>query len=155
MRSQTVRHDLATKQQTFIHVAFYLAFFTEFRLRDLFICHAKLGNFIPSHDRYELSVLAKSLQLCLTLCDPIDCGLPGSSLHGILQTRILESVAIPSSRASSSPRDQTHICYSLALVGRFFTTSATWESHLSYSESNTIKGRVGKETYFAQFITSE
>ena len=47
MRSQRVRHDLATEQQqTFIHVAFYLAFCTEFRLRDLFICHAKLGNFI-------------------------------------------------------------------------------------------------------------
>ena len=44
--SQRVRHDLATEQQqTFIHAAFYLAFFTEFRLRDLFICHAKLGNF--------------------------------------------------------------------------------------------------------------
>ena len=38
---------------------------------------------------------AKSLQLCLTLCDPMDCGLPGSSAHGILQARILECVAMP------------------------------------------------------------
>ena len=37
-------------------------------------------------------------QLCLTLCDPMDCGLPGSSVHGVLQARILEWVAIPSSR---------------------------------------------------------
>ena len=44
-------------------------------------------------------------QLCLTLFDPMDCSLPGSSIHGILQGRILEWVAIPSSRGSSPPRD--------------------------------------------------
>ena len=43
-------------------------------------------------------------QLCLTLCGPMDCSLPGSSVHGILQARILEWVAIPFSRASSWPR---------------------------------------------------
>ena len=46
-------------------------------------------------------VLAKSLQSCLTLCDSMDCSLPGSSVHGILQARILEWVAMPSSRESS------------------------------------------------------
>ena len=45
-------------------------------------------------------------QLCPTLCDPTDCGSPGSSDHGILQARILEWVAISSSRGSSWPRDQ-------------------------------------------------
>ena len=54
---------------------------------------------------------AKSLQLCPTLFDPIDCSLPGSSVHGILQERILEWVALPSSRGSSRPRDSTHISY--------------------------------------------
>ena len=44
-------------------------------------------------------------QSCLTLCDPMDCSLPGSSTHGILQARILEWVVIPSSRGSSQPRD--------------------------------------------------
>jgi len=44
-----------------------------------------------------------------TLFDPMDCGPPGSSVHGILQTRILEWVAVPSSRGSSKPRDQTCI----------------------------------------------
>ena len=48
-----------------------------------------------------------SLQLCLTLCDPMDCHKPGSSVYGILQARILEWVAISSSRKSSQPRDQT------------------------------------------------
>ena len=42
-------------------------------------------------------------QSCLTLCDPLVCSLPGSSLHGILQTRILQWVAIPFSRGSSQP----------------------------------------------------
>ena len=48
---------------------------------------------------------AKSLQLCPTLCDPIDRTLPGCSVHGTLQARILESVAMLSSRGSSKPRD--------------------------------------------------
>ena len=46
-------------------------------------------------------------QSCLTLCDPMDCSLPGSSVYGILQARILEWIAIPFSRGSSRPRDQT------------------------------------------------
>ena len=46
---------------------------------------------------------------CLTLCDPMDCSSPGSSVHGTLQARILEWVAISSFRGSSQPRDQTHV----------------------------------------------
>ena len=46
-------------------------------------------------------------QSCSILCDPMDCSLPGSSVHGILQARILECVAMPSSRESAQPRDQT------------------------------------------------
>ena len=46
---------------------------------------------------------------CVTLCDPMDCKLPGSSVHGIPQARILEWVAISSSRGSSRPRDQTRV----------------------------------------------
>ena len=48
-------------------------------------------------------------QLCLTFCDSMDCSLPDFSVHGILQARILESVAMSSSRGSSRPRDQTCI----------------------------------------------
>ena len=50
-------------------------------------------------------VLVLVAQSCLTLCDPIDCSPPGSSVHGILQARILERIAIPFSRGSSQPRD--------------------------------------------------
>ena len=45
-------------------------------------------------------------QLCLTVCDPVDCSPPGSSVHGILQARILEWVAISFPRVSSQPRDK-------------------------------------------------
>ena len=48
-------------------------------------------------------------QLCLTCCDSMDCSLPGSSVHGISQARILESVARPSSRGSAQPRDRTRV----------------------------------------------
>ena len=51
----------------------------------------------------------KVAQSCLTLCDPMDCSLPGSSVHGILQARILEWAVMPSSRGSSRPRDQTQV----------------------------------------------
>ena len=50
-------------------------------------------------------------QSCLTLCDSVDCGPPGSSAHGILQARILVWVAMSFSRGSSRPRDLTHISY--------------------------------------------
>ena len=56
-------------------------------------------------------------QSCLTLCDLMDCSPPGSSVHGILQARMLEWVAIPFSRRSSPPRDQTQVS---SIAGGFF-----------------------------------
>ena len=64
-------------------------------------------------------------KLCSTLNDPMDCSLPGSSVHGILQVRILEWVAIPFSRGSSWPRNQTQVS---CIAGRFFTNWATREA---------------------------
>ena len=52
---------------------------------------------------------AKSLQLCLTLCDPMDQSPPSFSVHGIHQARVLEWIAIHSSKGSSQPRDQTWV----------------------------------------------
>ena len=63
-------------------------------------------------------VVAKLLQSCLTLCDPMNCSLPGSSVHGILQARILKWVAISCSWRSSRPRDQIHISY-VSCIGRW------------------------------------
>ena len=62
--------------------------------------------------------------MCLTLCDPMDCNLPGSSIHGILQARILEWVAISFSSVSSKPRDGTWV---FCTAGRLFTIGATRE----------------------------
>ena len=56
-------------------------------------------------------------QSCPILCSSMNCTLPGSSVHGILQARILEWVAMPSSRGSSQPKDQTCICY-ISYIGR-------------------------------------
>ena len=67
----------------------------------------------------------KSLQLCVTLCNPMDCSPPGSSVHGILQARILEWVAMPFSRGSSWPRDRTQVS---GIAGKFFTIWASWEA---------------------------
>ena len=64
-------------------------------------------------------------QSCLTLCDPIDCNPPGSSVYGILQARILEWVARPFSRGSPRPRDQTQVS---CIAGRFFTVLVTREA---------------------------
>ena len=60
---------------------------------------------------YNVSMHAKSLQSCLTLCNAMDCSLPGSSVHDILQTRILEWASISSSRGreGSQPRGETFI----------------------------------------------
>ena len=59
-------------------------------------------------------------QSCPTLCDSMDCSPPSSSVHGILQTRTLECVALPFSRGSFQPRDQTRVS---CIAGRFFTSA--------------------------------
>ena len=64
-------------------------------------------------------------QSCLTLCNSMDCSLPGSSVHGIFQARILEWVALPFSRGSFQPRDRTQVCH---IAGGFFTIWATGEA---------------------------
>ena len=66
--------------------------------------------------------------------NPMDCSPPGSCVHVILQERMLEWVAMPSSRGSSWPRDGTRVSclVSPPLSGRFFTTSATWKAQWSF-----------------------
>ena len=66
---------------------------------------------------------AKSLGSCLTLCDSIDCSLQGSSVRGILQVRLLEWAAMPSSRDLSDPGIEPVPLLSPALASGFFTTS--------------------------------
>ena len=68
---------------------------------------ALAGGFFTTNTTYDYE--SEVAQSCLTLCDPMDCSLQGSSIHGIFQARILEWVAISSSRGYSRPRDRTHI----------------------------------------------
>ena len=81
----------------------------------------------------KLTVLLKVkvwvTQSCPTLCDLTDCTPPGFSVHGILQARILEQVAIPFSKRSSWFRDQTQVSYT---AGRFLTIWATRETQLAH-----------------------
>ena len=77
---------------------------------------------------YEHPVLSLVAQSCSTLCDPMDCSLPGSSVCGTLQSRILEWVAMPSSRGCSQPRGWTHVS---RIAGGFFTIQATREAHMN------------------------
>ena len=67
------------------------------------------------------SMHAQSLQLCPTLCDPVDRSRLGFSVHEIFLARILEWGAIPSSRGSFQPRDRTHVSYISCIAGIFFT----------------------------------
>ena len=76
----------------------------------------KISAFISERDtQHTHSLLFNDLTLCvhtqscLTLCDPMDCGPLGSSVHGISQARILEWVAMSYFRGSSQPRDQTRV----------------------------------------------
>ena len=71
-------------------------------------------------------------QSCPALCNSMDCGLSGSSIHGILQARVLEWVAIPVFRGSSQPKDWTQFsCF----AGRFFTVWVTGEAQFSCVET--------------------
>ena len=76
----------------------------------------------------QIHIESEVAQSCPTLCYPMDCSLPGSSLHGILQARVLEWVAISFSRGSSRPRDRTQVSH---IGGRHFNLSATREAPAS------------------------
>ena len=76
---------------------------------------------------YLYAAAAQLLQSCPTLCDPMGCSPPGSPVHGNSPARILESVAMPSSRTSSWPRDQTHIsCVSCIACRWIFYLLSHW-----------------------------
>ena len=81
-------------------------------------------------------VLCLVTQSCRTLWDPMDCSPPGSSSMWILQARILERVAMSSSRGSSQPRDQSQVS---CIAGRFFTFWATREACICYWTMKKIK----------------
>ena len=109
-------------------------------LTELILCvrhFAKYSYFkyVASFNPHSIPMSRYYAVLCLvtqsypTLCDPMNCSPPGSSVHGILQARIVEWVAMPSSRGSFQPKDRTQVSH---IVGRFFTIGATREAHGRY-----------------------
>ena len=92
-------------------------------------------------------VRAKSLQLCLILCNFMDSSPPGSSVCGILQARILEWVVMLSSTGSSRSRAQNSVSCSSCLVVGFFTTEPMGEPHraayLEFKDETSVGGKIG------------
>ena len=95
---------------------------------------------------FKIHVLcAKSLQSCLTLCNPMDRSPPDSSVHGILQARILEWGAMPFSGDLPNPGMEPRSLMSPSLAGGFFITAATWEALKTYRPSLINKKEARKE----------
>ena len=94
-------------------------------------------TFLMSRALNEYYILEKGkvkvAQLCPALGDPMDYSSPGSTVHGILQARILEWVAIPFSRGYSQPRDRIQVT---CIAGGFFTDWATTEAHIGEATDN-------------------
>ena len=90
--------------------------------------HAKMGSMKDRNGMDLTESESEVAQSCLTLCDPMDCSPPGSSIHGILQARILEWVAISFSRGSSQPRDWTQISWIACRCFNLWATSSNKRS---------------------------
>ena len=114
MGSQRVRHNRSGLTSKGISLEIPLDFTRKVSLKKL-----------PETCTINTCVHAKLLQSCPTLCKPMDCSPPGSSVCKILQARILEWVAMPSSRGSSRSRDGTQVS---CIASRFFTVLSTREA---------------------------
>ena len=93
----------------------------------------------------HVCIHTKSLQSCPALCDPVDDSPPGSSVHGILQARILEWTAVSFSGDLPNPGIEPASLMSPTLAGSFFTTGATWGAHVHvYMHINTQKTKLNR-----------
>ena len=88
----------------------------------------------------EMSPRKGSCSSCPTLCDPMDCSPPGSSIHGIFQARMLEWVAISFSRRSSQPRDWTRVSCIVGNRVTMWATSEVLESPGNGGERTILRG---------------
>ena len=127
-RSEKLGHHHKEARSTQPEKALPIAMMIEHNQKKRSIKWVFLSHSIGSISYYEVN-WSEVAQLCPTLCDPMDCSLSGSSLHGILQARVLEWVAISFSRGSSWPRDRTRVSH---IPGRCFNLWATKEAHSYY-----------------------
>ena len=82
---------------------------------------------VSVYSRYQCVRVCLFAPSCPTLCDPMDCSLPGSSVHGILQAKILEWIVLFQG-IFPTQGSNLHLVHLPALAGRFFITSAAWEA---------------------------
>ena len=116
---------------TQIHTYMKVHWVQHLRFMSSYILKLYLGIKIDNEERIEYSVVVETIesesyitQSCPTLCNPMDCSLPGSSIYGIFQAKVLQWVAISFSRGSSQLRNRTRVSL---IVGRRFTILATKE----------------------------
>ena len=122
--------------------------------RSLLLVHFKHSNvftWLYHNIVNQLCIHAQLLQSCSTLCNLMDYSPPDSSVHGILQVRILEWVSMPSSWGSSQPRNQTSISSISYIVSGFFTHWATGKSLIFYTSMQNYKFKKEEETNFLSF----
>ena len=129
----------------------------------------ELGNIswfcVDFHDLR--GILCSCAQSCLTLCDPMNCSSPGSSIHGIFYVKILEWVAIPFSRDSFWPRDQTWVSCISCIAGWVFIaeppgkTLILWHHltevnlHMSQLLSNKLEESMEAWAHYNRFAFTE
>ena len=111
---------MIVSNQIFLSSLFNVLIFSSFFLKKYYTKSKRIWQFFLKNYIFKifsqfLFLHTQSFQSCPTLCDPMDCGPLGSSVHGISQARILEWVAVPSSRESFWPRDRTCI----SCIGRW------------------------------------
>ena len=87
------------------------------------------GIFEKGFYSFNCCLRAKWLQSSSTLCDPVDCRLPSSSVHGVLQAGILKRVSMSSARGSSPSRDRTHACCGSCTAAGFFAAEPLGRPH--------------------------
>ena len=120
----------------------------------MFLKYFLPNSLLDMHTKMSVCCVSVS-QLCLTLCVPMGCSPPGSSVHGFLQARILEWFAISSSRESSWPRDWTPVS---RIAGGFFTILTTREvqriigSRKGKQKSHMMKGKWLNRSKANEFI---
>ena len=121
--------------------AFLLIIFLKFSFANV-VCTTSCGFLFYQAERLQY-MHAELLQLCLTLCNPMDYRPPGSSAHGILQTRILKWIDMPSPGDLPNPGIEPTSFMFPALAGKFFTTSVSWEVWNTTTHSfNYIKAKL-------------
>ena len=91
-------------------------------------CGILISTYETWYPCFNIIIICVHIQSCPTLCDPVDCSLPGSSVHGVPQGNILELVSMSSSRGSYWPRDWTHVSCISCMGRQIFHYCPTWEA---------------------------